>query len=231
MNTMVNSGGNVKTPLHLIVCATKANGIGQGGKLPWRLKGDMNFFKHVTTLAPQGLKNVVIMGRKTWESIPSKFRPLPDRINVVVSRRSPKDAEGLGILRSQDSFLVNSVTSAGQLIRTFQNVHRVFLIGGAELYKSVLQAGSACDLFWPNTILLTRILSNHEFESSIDCFFPEIRPSLPGSLPNWSLCNPVDLQEYLSINGAASKYNLPDQLQEDDFCYRYELWKNKDHTK
>jgi dihydrofolate reductase len=70
------------------VCATKANGIGQAGRLPWRLKEDMKFFKHLTTLAPSPLKNVVIMGRKTWQSIPHKFRPLANRINIVVSRQT-----------------------------------------------------------------------------------------------------------------------------------------------
>ncbi len=72
-----------------ILALTPNGGIGMGGKLPWKLPGDMAWFKRVT-LAVQDLskRNAVIMGRKTWASIPSKFRPLPDRLNVVLSTSS-----------------------------------------------------------------------------------------------------------------------------------------------
>ena len=83
----------------LIVATTPDGGIGIRGQLPWRIKGDMSFFALVTTrlgrtphvLQPQpdealhGCRNVVMMGRKTWTSIPSRFRPLKDRVNVVLS--------------------------------------------------------------------------------------------------------------------------------------------------
>jgi dihydrofolate reductase len=76
-----------KTMSHLtiIVAATKSNGIGQSGKLPWRLSKEMAYFARVTSSAPEERRNAVIMGRKTWESIPAKFKPLPKRFNVVVS--------------------------------------------------------------------------------------------------------------------------------------------------
>ena len=74
--------------LTIIVAATKLNGIGQNGNLPWRLAKEMKYFAQVTTQAPEGQRNAVIMGRNTWESIPSKFRPLPNRLNVVVSRNA-----------------------------------------------------------------------------------------------------------------------------------------------
>ena len=74
--------------LTLIVAATKANGIGQNGNLPWRLPKEMSYFAKVTSHAPEGKQNRVIMGRKTWESIPAKFRPLRDRLNVVLSRQA-----------------------------------------------------------------------------------------------------------------------------------------------
>ena len=74
--------------LTLIVAATKANGFGQSGSLPWRLPLEMAYFARVTSHAPDGVPNAVIMGRKTWESIPKKFKPLKDRVNVVVSRDS-----------------------------------------------------------------------------------------------------------------------------------------------
>ena len=110
---------NLQYPMlfSLVVAATPEGGIGLGGQLPWRLKGDMAFFKQLTsnrstttgaaakevaTVTPSdptavaasdndhhnNMENVVLMGRKTWESIPARFRPLPDRLNIVLSRRA-----------------------------------------------------------------------------------------------------------------------------------------------
>ena len=71
-----------------IIVATERNGgIGFNNKIPWKLSNDMKMFKQITSTAMPNKKNVVIMGRKTWESIPSKFRPLPSRFNVVVTRQ------------------------------------------------------------------------------------------------------------------------------------------------
>ena len=72
--------------LTLIVAATLSNGIGQNGRLPWRLPKEMAYFARTTTNAPEGTMNVVIMGRNTWESIPERFRPLKNRANVVITR-------------------------------------------------------------------------------------------------------------------------------------------------
>jgi dihydrofolate reductase len=79
------------TRLTLIVAATIKNGIGQSGRLPWRLPQEMAYFARVTTTATEGSANAVIMGRNTWESIPAKFRPLPKRLNVVISRNEEYD--------------------------------------------------------------------------------------------------------------------------------------------
>jgi len=72
--------------LTLIVAATTKNGIGKNGALPWRLPGELKYFAKATSTAPTGQVNAVIMGRNTWESIPAKFRPLPNRVNVVLTR-------------------------------------------------------------------------------------------------------------------------------------------------
>ncbi len=78
-------------PLTIVVAATKGNGIGQNGGLPWRLSKEMAYFARVTSNAPAGKQNVVIMGRKSWESIPLKFRPLRNRTNIVISRNENYD--------------------------------------------------------------------------------------------------------------------------------------------
>ena len=96
-------------PFTLILAATPSLGIGRAGGLPWPShKADMAFFARVTRRLPKSapalqgrtLKNAVIMGRKTWDSIPPKFRPLKGRINVVVSRQEgvlgPEDGKGGG---------------------------------------------------------------------------------------------------------------------------------------
>ena len=77
--------------LTLIVAATSTNGIGKGGQLPWRLPKEMAYFAKVTSTAPEGKTNAVIMGRNTWESIPPKFQPLQRRANIVVSRNKDLD--------------------------------------------------------------------------------------------------------------------------------------------
>lgn len=71
----------------LVVAATRKLGIGKNGSMPWKLPGDMAYFKEITSKTADSAKqNAVVMGRKTWESIPPKFRPLPGRINVVLTR-------------------------------------------------------------------------------------------------------------------------------------------------
>ncbi|OAQ89290.1 dihydrofolate reductase [Purpureocillium lilacinum] len=80
--------------LTLIVAATRNMGIGAHGTMPWTgLRKEMQYFARVTTRlppqAPAGAVNAVIMGRKTWDSIPPKFRPLKDRLNIVITRSAP----------------------------------------------------------------------------------------------------------------------------------------------
>jgi len=72
--------------LKLIVAATEQFGIGIKGNLPWKLSQDMKYFRQLTmsTIDPKK-QNSVIMGRKTWESIPPSFRPLTKRVNIVIS--------------------------------------------------------------------------------------------------------------------------------------------------
>jgi dihydrofolate reductase len=72
-------------PISLVLAATPAGGIGLRGELPWKLPSDMAFFRDVTTTAAPGRQNACVMGRRTWASIPQRFRPLKGRVNVVLS--------------------------------------------------------------------------------------------------------------------------------------------------
>jgi dihydrofolate reductase len=177
-------------------------GIGYAGTLPWpQLKQEMAYFARVTRRAPNPTStNAVIMGRNTWESIPRKFRPLKGRVNVVLSR----DVEGLQ--QEMHKYAKDGgelegplvAASVGDAVRVLQarfravdddddgeeqgrgELGKVFVIGGAQVYRSALDGHSAgvgkgrdgdgdrdgealC-----GRILFTRILT--EFEC--DTFFP-----------------------------------------------------------
>lgn len=85
-----NNNGNVKPDLGRLTRSwlqlPRRWGVGNDGKLPWRLPSDMKFFKEVTMgTSERGKKNAVVMGRKTWESIPSEYQPLTGRLNVVLT--------------------------------------------------------------------------------------------------------------------------------------------------
>jgi dihydrofolate reductase len=114
-----------------VVAADEANGIGKDGKLPWRLPGEMAYFKRLTTEAPAGRRNAVIMGRKTFESIPPKFRPLSDRFNMVLSR-DPS-------YRPQGAFVVSSLDEALGELAKLETLGALFCIGGGQLYATALE--------------------------------------------------------------------------------------------
>ena len=80
------SFGNPQLSLTLVLAATLSHGIGLSSTLPWSLRKEMLYFARLTTQAPPGTTNGVIMGRKSWEGIPPRWRPLKNRRNVVVSR-------------------------------------------------------------------------------------------------------------------------------------------------
>ena len=73
-------------PVSLVVAATPSGGIGFANALPWSIPADLAFFKQVTSdVRGAGVCNAVVMGRRTWASIPARFRPLKGRLNVILS--------------------------------------------------------------------------------------------------------------------------------------------------
>jgi dihydrofolate reductase/thymidylate synthase len=119
----------------IVVAATARGGIGIDGKLPWNLPSDKKYFQELTTFCSNPEKrNAVIMGRKTFESIPPRFRPLPNRLNVVVSRqRKEHDPPNL--------YWTHSFSSALDFLKQEQmnNIETVFVIGGQSIYMEALQ--------------------------------------------------------------------------------------------
>ena len=140
-----------EVPVAAVVAMDENRLIGKAGGLPWHVPEDLAHFRNLTK------GHVVVMGRKTWESLPEKFRPLPGRINVVVSR-------DLGKLALPDGVLgVNSPEEAVRVARSVaRDGQRVWIIGGAELYRATLPLCSE--------VHLTVVDGSHEGDAWLPSF-------------------------------------------------------------
>jgi dihydrofolate reductase len=112
---------NGRLRLALVAAIARGGVIGRDGTIPWRIPEDMERFRALTMGHP------VVMGRRTWESIPDRFRPLPGRRNIVVTRNLNWSGEGAERARSLEDALI-----------LLEGAPRVFVIGGAELYAVAL---------------------------------------------------------------------------------------------
>jgi dihydrofolate reductase len=132
--------------ISLIAAQAQNRVIGKDNDLPWKLPDDMKFFMQTTK------GHYVIMGRKNYDSLHEKFKPLPNRTNIVVTRQHHFQAPGC--------IVVNSVEKALEIARE-GNETETFVIGGAEIYKLALPDA--------NRIYLTEIKATIEG----DTYFPE----------------------------------------------------------
>ncbi len=131
--------------LHLIM-ARAANGvIGKDGAMPWHLPEDLANFKKVTLGKP------VIMGRKTWDSLPAEFKPLPGRLNIVITRQKDWKAEG--------AKTANSLFEAMGMCPLDGNA---WVMGGAEIYKLAMMLAA--------TALVTEIDAEFEGDTKAPTF-------------------------------------------------------------
>jgi len=149
----------------LIVAVAENNVIGKDNDLIWRLPKDMKFFKETT------LNHHIITGRKNYISIPKKFRPLPDRTNIVLTRQTDFSEEGCVISNTLEDAIIYAKN---------YNETELFIIGGGQIYKEALEKG-----------LIDRMYITHvheEFDG--DTFFPEIDPSIWEK--NSEVKNPTD---------------------------------------
>ena len=131
--------------ISIIVAVSENLVIGKDNTLIWHLPTDMKFFKDKTN------GHCIITGRKNYESIPEKFRPLPNRTNIVITRQQNYSAPG--------AVVVNSIEEAIEKAKA-TNDEEIFIIGGAEIYKQSLR--------YVNRIYYTKIY--HSFIG--DAFFP-----------------------------------------------------------
>jgi len=131
----------------LIAAVSENNVIGKGNQLPWHLPADMKYFREIT------MGRCLIMGRKNYDSIPEKFRPLPGRTNIIVTRQKNFSADRC--------IVVNSMEEALDQAKKKKETE-AFIIGGGEIFKHSLHLA--------DKIYLTRI--HHIIDG--DVFFPEL---------------------------------------------------------
>lgn len=140
---------NTSLPLSLIAAHAENRVIGIDNSMPWHLPGDFKYFKASTLGKP------IIMGRKTWDSL---GRPLPGRLNIVVSRQAGLELAGAEVFASLEEALLRAEQWARE-----KGVDELMLIGGAQLYGQALEKGLVSRMY------LTRV----ELSPEGDAWFPE----------------------------------------------------------
>ena len=118
-----------------IIAAVSSNWcIGSDGKIPWNIPGDMKHFRDIT------MGGTVVMGRKTWESLPSKYKPLPGRTNVVLTR-------------SSEYVLPRGVVRARSLHEVSTTCSNLLVVGGASVYQQAMSTATSMVLTTVNMIV------------------------------------------------------------------------------
>ncbi len=132
----------------LIVAVDAEGGIGRNNDLMWHLPEDMKFFKEKTT------GHIVVMGRKNYESIPERYRPLPKRENAILTRNKDFEALGCMVFHSLNECLI---AYANEEERT------VFIIGGGEIYRMAMEEDVVDEMF----------ITHIDKAYGADTFFPQ----------------------------------------------------------
>ncbi|WP_089963573.1 dihydrofolate reductase [Limnohabitans sp. 2KL-3] len=133
--------------LHLIYARARNGVIGKNNQMPWHLPEDLAHFKRVTLGQP------VIMGRKTWDSLPPRFRPLPGRLNIVITRQTDWQADG--------ALRAGSIEEA---MRLCGDVPDAWIMGGADIYRQA------------EPLAHTAVVTEIELDVEGDAFAPEFGP-------------------------------------------------------
>ena len=142
----------------IIVAIDKKNGIGKNNQIPWHLSGDFKHFAKITkTTKDLAKQNAVLMGKNTWDSLPDKYKPLPERLNVVLIKGGQIDLP-------KKVIQYNSFNKALGDLEKDKIIENIFIIGGGILYQSTI-SHPKCE-----KIYLTRI----DQDFNCDIFFPAI---------------------------------------------------------
>lgn len=163
--------------ISLIVCVDDEYGIGKTNDLPWYIPEDLKHFKKITD------GNTVVMGRKTWESIPNKYKPLSNRENIVLS----KTLDDNRCIIFKDEM---------ELIKNLDGKKNVFIIGGSHLYELFLKNNLVDKIF------MTRVNNTHD----CDIFFPEKYMKYFKLSSKRELVNSIYIEEYEFHNKEEEQY-------------------------
>ncbi len=131
-------------PIVSLIVAMAENGvIGNDGQLPWRLPEDMVWFREMTMDKP------VIMGRKTYESIPPRFRPLEGRHNIVLTRNPAFEVDGVTVVNSAEAALAAAGDEVEIMVAGGSEIYALFLPHAHRLYLTLVDAEPDGDAFFP----------------------------------------------------------------------------------
>ncbi|KAG5981533.1 hypothetical protein E4U55_002837 [Claviceps digitariae] len=232
--------------LTLIVATTRSLGIGRNGNMPWPpLRKEMQYFARVTSRtapeSPPNAINAVIMGRKTWDSIPSRFRPLKNRLNIVISKtagqadvqqqqqqqQDQKDQQPEQQQQQQQQLLLRVPSFEAALAHVADNplISRVFIMGGGQVYEQALQRSEA------KRVLLTRIEGEFECDTH---FGLELREGVEG----WRRCGRGEWREWTGEKAAEGEEEEQEEkegeekgegkcVEEAGVKYEWQMWEKK----
>ena len=166
-----------------IVAVDNNWGIGYNGDLLEHIPEDLKYFKELTT------GHVVVMGSKTWDSLPKK--PLKDRLNVVISSKPREVLGDMSIRINMEELMVRMIYAQRDALVNPNEEEEWFIIGGGSIYQQLLPF---CD-----RVYVTKILKDHE---NVDTYFPNLDKD-----PEWEVDTCTDLQTSGNINYAFLTYN------------------------
>ncbi len=170
-----------RTKIAIIAAIGENRELGRNNELLWHLNEDMQFFKQQTR------RHYVIMGRKSFESIPKKYRPLPDRVNIIISR----DPDYM----FEECYTFSNLQEAIEMANE-NGEYKAFIIGGGEIYKMAMESNLVDELY------LTHV---HASFKDADVFFPAFdeskwKKTLVNSIQSDSLNEfPFDIYHYEKI--------------------------------
>jgi dihydrofolate reductase/thymidylate synthase len=145
----------------VVAHSSDQRGIGFQNQIPWKISKDMKRFKEITTQTnnPFCNQNAVIMGRKTYESLPPNQQPLKERLNIVISRNPD-------LKYDHDVIMATSLQHALELLKGVVNIDQIFVIGGESIYREAI--------LMPNCEKIYATVIREPEDALYDTFFPKI---------------------------------------------------------